>query len=50
MHASTVKAKTGKTEERERLVAEMEAELGASVNAQADLEVLGTRCALSTPR
>lgn len=46
MHSSTIKAKTGKTEERERLVAEMEAELGTGVTSQEDLDVLGTRCAL----
>ncbi|BEI88930.1 uncharacterized protein CcaverHIS019_0202920 [Cutaneotrichosporon cavernicola] len=42
MHSSTIKAKTGKTEEHERLVAEMEAELGTSITSQEDLDILGT--------
>lgn len=43
MHVSTRKARASKSEERERLVAEMETELGLASQHSEDLEVIGTR-------
>lgn len=43
MHASTLKAHTSKVAERDRLVAEMDAELGLASQHSEDLEVIRAR-------
>lgn len=53
MHATTLRARASKVEERDRLIAEMEAELGLASQHSEDLDVIGARlvflCAALTP-
>lgn len=47
MHATTLRARASKVEERDRLISEMEAELGLASQHSEDLEVIGARYALT---